>query len=1283
MSIKQHHLEWLKLLDVSGPFLSPKVLSSTFPQGLDEIDPSIYRKLKLEVEDFEINPTNEQARYLSTFVLNEILGFSYEVLKSEPDVLENFSADFPEHSENVTPDFIVYNPDYEALENPGEARIFFKLYDPSISLDKSSKDSLWKASPAAKVTDAIRTLSLELAIITNGDHWMLIYAPKGQNTTYASWYSNIWFEEKVTIRSFKTLLSFHRLFGVTPEESLEGLFISSLADQEELTDKLGKQVLRSVELLVSAIDKIDKDSGRELLKGFDEKKLYEASVTVMMRLIFMLAAEERDLFFLGESFYDENYAISTLVDKLQEDSDRLGEDVIERRSDAWTRILATFRAVYGGVNHQAMRLPAYGGGLFDPDRFPFLEGRISESSWEKDPAKPLPINNVEVLYLLKSIQYLEAGTSEARRLSFRALDVEQIGYIYEGLLDHTAKRAKEVTVSLVGSKDSEPEVALSLLETWINKSEQKFVEELKKITKRTENSIKKALAYNPTDDDKRLLAHSCENDQQLVDRCFMFYSFIRKDSFGYPVVIHPGSVFVTEGEDRRSSGTHYTPKILTEPVVQYTLEPLVYNGPKEGKEKKDWTLKTPEEILDLKVCDIACGSAAFLVQACRYLSERLVESWAEREKFFSDQIITYPYGLPQKDGVLQQGIIEKDEEKRLLDARRYIVSRCLYGVDKNPLAVEMAKLSMWLITMEKGKPFSFLDNSFKSGNSLFGFLTMDEVLTEAWLCEETPSLDSLSKYKNKISALTKLRIDLEMTPGFVLSDIQKKKSILKFITSELYDVVVALDSILLQSCFEKDVSARCEDGSVKDFSYYKGLIGKPFHWAVEFPEIFIPAKQGFDAIVGNPPFLGNVSWSSKLGSFFQKKMEALYNVQIGKSDLCSLFFRRSFSLLNLNGTAGIIGTDTLTYGDSRKVSLKFISENGYIYRSFSPKKWPAGAQVFYLIAFFTRSKCNLIKYLDNEPSDIISSRLRPVPDVELKVPSGGIVAAKGVDITKCEHLIIDEGVDDFLELEKCKYFRRLITSEDLNTHFFANIKRVVFYSTDSSLVEISKDETAIKFLEKNVKPFRDEKYLKGYEQLLSKWWHLWRPRAEFFQEIRSDDYAIVVPVVSKYFLCAKVDTSWISTDKIIVCKKSRADILTVLCSSIAAIWIEFFSGSRGEGMSIALNEAVKTFPLPIKIDPTIEKLGLDFLAEMEAYAISKKAGFTYLINGIRENKREFGALRDKLVKIDNEIIALYGWEGISLDHNFYDRGSVVTWGLSEHTKRRILLNLIKLNSGEV
>jgi type I restriction-modification system DNA methylase subunit len=246
-------------------------------------------------------------------------------------------------------------------------------------------------------------------------------------------------------------------------------------------------------------------------------------------------------------------------------------------------------------------------------------------------AQPLPINNRVVLHLLEALQILQVkvpggGPAEARRLSFRALDIEQIGTVYQGLLDHTAVRAGEPVLGLIGTKDREPEVPLSALEADRAKNGRALLESLIEQTGRSEAALKRALDQS-TKNHQPQLQSACGNDTALYARLAPFAQLIRLDDFEQPMVILPGSVYVTAGTERRSTGTHYTPRSLTEPIVQRTLEPLVYVGPAEGVPRDQWQLRRPAEILALKICDMAMGSASFNVQADRYLAELLVEAW--------------------------------------------------------------------------------------------------------------------------------------------------------------------------------------------------------------------------------------------------------------------------------------------------------------------------------------------------------------------------------------------------------------------------------------------------------------------------------------------------------------------------------------------------------------------------------------------------------------------------------------------------------------------------------
>jgi len=176
-------------------------------------------------------------------------------------------------------------------------------------------------------------------------------------------------------------------------------------------------------------------------------------------------------------------------------------------------------------------LPAYGGELFDPDRFPFLEGRKPDTRWQATGAEPFPIHNRTVLHLLQALQFLEmkvpGGGRESRRLSFRALDIEQIGHVYEGLLDHNVRRASEIVLGLDGKE--QPEIVLSEL---IRRREQpSFVDWLAEETVRTAKAIEKALGQTAIQDPLRW---------PEWDRVAPFAALVRRDDNGEPCVIPAG-----------------------------------------------------------------------------------------------------------------------------------------------------------------------------------------------------------------------------------------------------------------------------------------------------------------------------------------------------------------------------------------------------------------------------------------------------------------------------------------------------------------------------------------------------------------------------------------------------------------------------------------------------------------------------------------------------------------------------------------------------------------------
>ena len=230
------------------------------------------------------------------------------------------------------------------------------------------------------------------------------------------------------------------------------------------------------------------------------------------------------------------------------------------------------------------------------------------------------------------------------------------------------------------------------------------------------SALAKELEKRPEGVDLARLRVACGHNDDTVARVQPFWGLIRTDLRGLPVVLLPGSQFVTKTSTRRNMGAEYTTKALAEEVAQYALEPLVYEpGPQDEADPENWKLRPPAAILGLRICDPAVGSGAILTAAGRYLADRLIESVVEHGSGEG------PFATRLSD------LADASPEEQVVLARREIVDHCLYGVDKNPVAAEMAKLSLWLTTMARERPFTFLDHAIQVGDSLLGITDLEQL----------------------------------------------------------------------------------------------------------------------------------------------------------------------------------------------------------------------------------------------------------------------------------------------------------------------------------------------------------------------------------------------------------------------------------------------------------------------------------------------------------------------------------------------------------------------------
>jgi hypothetical protein len=1307
--------DWLNLLEVSGPFLAVPVLREAFPQGLEELDGSRARRLRSAYEEWRDAVDDEDAdvERLHIAWIDEVLRTGLDVddsiLRRGDGIPKAAATELPEHGTTIAPDLVLVDPTH------GEALLtVIHVFPPDTDLSASRKFDGLSCSPADRMALHLRALGMPLGIVTNGERWMLVHAPSGQVATFASWYARLWGQEQQTLRAFASLLSVRRFFA--PEQDrLPALFERSLKHQDEVTDALGDQVRRAVEVLVQALDRADQDRNRELLHDVKPQELYEAGLTVMMRLVFLLAAEERGLLLLGEPRYDSFYAVSTLRMQLRAESD----EILERRRAAWSRLLAVFRAVYGGVDHPTLRLPAMGGSLFDPDRFSFLEGRLKGTSWRQHRAEPLPIDDRTVLLLLEAIQ-----TFEGRTLSYRALDVEQIGHVYEGLLERTVARVEDVTLELdAGAEAKDARLTLGELESARLDGKDSVVNLLVERTKRSESAIRNALALEVESQRSARLLSACRGDVALRGRLEPYARLLRTDPWGYPLV-HPKSAFVVVlGADRRETGTHYTPKSLTEKIVEETITPLVYDGPSKGAPRSDWKLKTPAELLDLKVCDPAMGSGAFLVQACRFLSARVVEAWAREET--AGRVVDFTGHVHESRSSVE--LLPLGAEVRAEHARRIVAERCLYGVDLNPLAVELAKLSLWLVTLSKGRPFGFLDHNLRCGDSLLGIDRLAQ-LTELSM---TPSTQTQGRLfgKNVQQAADEalvIRLQLREMPMRDIRDVEAMASLdasarakaatpervadafigLVFATQGAQDLEMRLAAlgVVADRAAEGNTDAirTLEGQALGDLA--KGTIGgrhgKPFHWPLEFPEVFLRPTSGFDAFVGNPPFLGNRLWKGTHGPALQRIVQMVLEAAPGRIDLSVAFHRRATALLRNRGAYGLLGRDNIAEGSALSVGLERIATKGEFYFTRKGMPWPGAASTVVAIVCFWKGTWAGPRDCDGVACEKIGPRLQPevAGGWEPEASRHPMFGFAGIDNSKGAAFVITGAHPWFERLgaERSSLLRPYVTGDDITSSTLTRVDRWALDVTDLPIETIAaKWPVAYRFLEEVVKPTRGPAELKSYDGLADRWWQFWRHRAEQMRRIRRQAQCVAFAKAAKYPVCVLAPTAWLYTNKVVLIETERNDTHPVCLSSMFQTWLRNYSlsslGGDNNTLTLSVSEALATFPPPpaIASQRAIDAAST-FQEVLTSWSKANRAGMTDAMNAVHSRSSaddEIAELRKLLERIDADVATAYGWGSLDLSHAFreeVDGEGTTAWryGLSEAARAQVLAMLISLNRSQ-
>jgi hypothetical protein len=590
-------------------------------------------------------------------------------------------------------------------------------------------DGYWRCG----VTESMRRCA-SWCLLFNGHELRVVDASRLYSRRFAS------FDLRAALLHPRTQVVLQRIAGslaLSAEASSAGSLHSLVVESDRLSAAV-RRSLRDGVLCASAdiVNALAAAARRGRLNPSPERT-FEQALTIVYRILFLLFAEARSLVPMWHPLYRESYSIDALCEQSQQSG---------RAAGLWDALRATARLAHAGCRAGDLLVPPFNGRLFSPRRTPLAERRRLDDEAARRAVLSLSTRAA-------------SGGAGRERIQYRDLGVEQLGAVYETLLDYRP--------------------------TWA-KGERR-------------------------------------RDRPLI--CLQSGSGARK-----------------------STGTFYTPQALADFLVRRTLGPLVRNA-------------SPDGILKLRVLDPAMGSGAFLVAACRYMAS------------------AYERALTASGDAAPGDI---DEEDRAV-FRRLVAERCLYGVDINPMAVQLARLSLWLVTLAAGRPLSFLDHRLLAGDSLLG----------AWLANlRAPSSPSRRKRSstlplfdetvpaNAMKSVLPLRFSME-TPNDTIEQVRAKERTLASLESDtsglsrwkrvanLWSAAWFAEDGTTASAFAATAAdlASLADAlparTTQSYVQAADAIAREhrfFHWELEFPEVFFEAdgrrrvRPGFDAVVVNPPW---------------------------------------------------------------------------------------------------------------------------------------------------------------------------------------------------------------------------------------------------------------------------------------------------------------------------------------------------------------------------------------------------------------------------------------------
>ncbi len=641
------------------------------------------------------------------------------------------------------------------------------------------------------------------------------------------------------------------------------------------------------------------------------------------------------------------------------------------------------------------------------------------------------------------------------------------------------------------------------------------------------------------------------------------------------------------------------------------------------------------------------GSGAFLVGVCRYLGDRLVEAW-------------------QRTGSMPA--IPPDEDPQLF-ARRLVAQQCVYGVDRNPYAVQLAKLSLWLVTLAREHPFTFLDHALRHGDSLVG-LTRRQIQTFTW---KVGGGETMQLWSPNIDGwLDEADRARERLEGMAASDDTREKQRLLTEADSVLHTVRRIGDTAIAAFFgaEKDRARRGLLGTYEErvgravLGSEAGLLDElaeslrergivPFHWEVEFPEVFRRSRPGFDAMVGNPPFLGGSRIVGSQPPLYPEYLGVAFPQSRGKSDLVAYFFRRAFDLLRDGGCLGIIATNTICEGDTRSTGLRWIlNHEGRIFSATRRYAWPGVAAVVVSVLHIARGVSTLQATLDGRPVPVITAYLYTfgTNDDPARLTENASLALSGVNPNGKGFLLSSEQRAILLKADAraTEVIRPFLGSVEMNESADAKPSRWIIALGDCDEGHLARYPAIYERLKSTVKIQRASS---KEARLRDRWWTFSRPANELSAALIGMSKVLVSGRVATHHTFAFQDTDVVFSDAVTVFVLESFRDFAILQCRLHEYWSHFQGSSFKDDPRYIPEDCFETFPRPHgdNADVLIDA-GERYYSYRATLMIARNEGLTDTYNRFHdpaETSADIEQLRTLHAAMDRAVLDDYGWTDLA------------------------------------